>query len=325
VSVEYCLEIIGDYPTFKQPIKVKSNCKVITFKCGCFLVPRCPMQGKLEIIKTCGYTIVNNQLAFNFLLNVNNVGKTPLTNVQYLDSVVIPVQFTLGPITITPRTLVVDTSTSGVVKISGNLGTINPGGNVPVSYTIPIASLSDPGTFIVTNTATASASGTHASATCSSVLNIVKLSAANCCNVTGNRITFKLTLTSVDVSPDTRINITDQLVVPPGLTVIFNDFGGCTATIAGSGSPVPLNTNVAGPITVKLQCNGIRVLQDGSAHKSLCLTVVSNTNFGTVTIQNTLQQVTLTDPSQQLFLGTAPLPLETDITVIQSLQCKSLS
>jgi hypothetical protein len=283
-------------------------------------VPRCPNQGKLEIIKSCGNIIVNNQPILNYSVNVSNIGNTPLSNVQYFDNLVIPVEFTLGQITVTPRTLRINTSTPGIVHINGNLGTINPGGNTLISYTIPIASISEPGTFIVTNTATASASGTQAFSTCSSNLEIVKLSAANCCTVTRDKITFRITLTSNDGSPDTKVDLIDQLFVPAGLTVIFNNFGGCTASVAGSGSPVPLNTNIPGPITVTLQCDGIRILQEGAAHKQISLTVISCTNLGTVTIRNTLQQVTLSDPLQQLFLGTVPLPLEADISVRLSVQ-----
>lgn len=53
VSVEYRIEILGDYPTSLQPIKVKAGTNILTFDCGCFLVPQCPPQGKLAMTKKC--------------------------------------------------------------------------------------------------------------------------------------------------------------------------------------------------------------------------------------------------------------------------------
>lgn len=320
-SVEYRLEILGDYPSSTQPIIVKTHSTVIPFDCGCFLVPSCPKQGKLQITKSCDSIIKNNKPILNYFVHINNFGKAPLTNVQYQDHVVLPVEFPLGQIIVTPHTLHVNTSTPGIVSISGNLGTINSGGSTLIKYTIPIVSISDPGTFIITNTAIASAKDTYSSSTCSSNLEVVGLNASNCCSVTKNNIAFRITLTSRDGSPDTRVDIIDQLFIPAGLTVIFNNFGGCISSTDGIGNPVPPNTNITGPITVTLRWDGIRILQEGSAHKKISLTLISCTNFSTETIRNTLQKVSLSDPLHQLFLGSVPYPLEADISINLSVQC----
>ncbi len=327
VSVAYRLAINSDFPTAAQPIRVLANSSLIVFDCDpddCFVVPKCAPQGQLRVAKQCGFEIVNNKATLLYELDVDNFGTASLNNVLFSDTVLIPTQLTFGTITVTPATLSVDTSTPGKIKISGNLGTIKPTEYVIITYTIPITAISSPGPYIISNSATAIATGTQSTATCSMTLEAVQLTAAKCCLVTaGNKGTFSLIISSVGASPGTTVNITDQLTVPNGVTVQFNDFGGCTATFAGSGSPVPINTNIAGPVTINLQCNSVAVPAGSHAHKDILFTIVSTSVFGTATLTNIIQQVILTNPSQQVFLGISPIPAEADITVTSSVQCQN--
>lgn len=324
VSVEYLLELSGNFPTSIQPIKVKAGTNVSTFDCGCFLVPQCNPQGKLAIEKICGNTIVNNQATLHYDLHVDNIGSAPLTNVQFLDTIFIPTQLTFGTITVNPPTLTVDTGTPSQVKISGNLGTIDPGGHIPITYTIPISGISGPGQYIINNTAKVVAIDTEASTTCSTNLEVVQLSTVKCCDVLGrNKGSFKLTISTVGNSPGILVDIVDSLHIPVGLTVQFNDFGGCTAKFAGSGTPVPINSNVAGPVDIDITCSSLSVPQGGSAQKTLIMTVISSSVFGAARINNGIDNVTPTSPNAQVFLGAGSLPVEAEIEVVLNASCKN--
>lgn len=192
VCVEYRLEIIGDFPVSEQPIKVKAGPEVITFDCeGCFLVPECNPNGKLTVTKKCNHTIIDNQTKLNYDLDVGNIGNAALDNVQFEDIIFVPTQLAIGTITITPTTLTADTDIPGEIQIFGDLGTIEPGGNVPISYTIQIANVQAPGKYLINNTANAAADGTQASASCLSNLDVVKLKADKCCSIDGNEATYQ--------------------------------------------------------------------------------------------------------------------------------------
>ncbi|MGB9791959.1 MAG: hypothetical protein ACPLTR_05200 [Thermacetogeniaceae bacterium] len=322
VSVEYRIEIIGDYPTSLQPIKVKAGNNVLTFDCGCFLVPQCPPQGKLAMTKKCSETIVNNQATLSYNLTVANIGNSPLQNVQYLDLITIPLALTPGVITVTPATLTVDTSTSGLIRISGNLGTINPGAVVNITYTIPIIAISEPGRYLITNTALATATGTQATATCSANIKAVKLDTQKCCVVTDtNKGAFRLSVSSIGLSPDTSVDISDEIFIPAGVNIQFNSFDGCTATFADTGTPVPLNINIAGPRRIIVSCSNIPIPTGNTVQKNITFTLISSSAPGTTNIENSLISVAPTRPEEQVFLGAGTLPARADIQVQLSMNC----
>lgn len=324
VSVEYRLEILGDYPIAVEPIEVTTTTEVITFDCGCFQVPLCPPQGQLQVTKNCGHTIINNQATLNYSVEVANIGNGTLTNVQYLDTIVVPIRLSLGTITVTPPTLSVDTTTPGFVKISGNLGTIAPGGIVPITYSIPIAAVTEPGEYLITNTANASASGTQSSATCTTNLDVVKLTAAKCCSgTTGNRVVFTLTIGSVSPSPSVIVNILDHLTIPTGVTVQFADFAGCSAVFSGTVTPVPTNTPITGPVEIDIHCGNVLVPSGGVYVKVGTLFVLGSTVVGSSSIVNTITDVVPVDPSAQVFLGVSPIPVSAQINVDLSVVCQS--
>jgi hypothetical protein len=324
VSVEYCLEIVGDYPTAIEPIKVKAANNVITFDCGCFQVPLCPPQGQLQITKKCGHTIIKNQANLNYSVEVTNVGNGQLTNVQYLDTIVIPIRLNLGTITVTPPNLSINTSIPGLVKISGNLGTIPPGGSVPITYSVPMATVTEPGKYLITNTANASASGTQSSATCTSNLDVVKLTAAKCCSgTTGNKVVFTLTISSVSTSPSVTVTILDNLSIPAGITVEFSDFAGCSAVFSGTGTPVPTNTPITGPVGIDIRCENVVVPGGGSYIKVGTLFVTGSTVIGSSAIVNTITNVVPVDPTAQVFLGVSPIPVSAQVNVNLAVVCQS--
>lgn len=323
VGTEYRIQLVGDYAADIQPIKIKAANNIITFDCGCFLVPKCNLQGKLEITKTCAHSIVNNQVTYSAQVNVTNTGNALLSNVQFLDTIFISSLLVLGSITVNPSTLTVDTSIPGQIKISGSLGTITPGATVIITYSFPITSLSVPRKYITNNTAAAAATGTQATASCFSNLDVVQVSTAKCCNLGDtNRGSFTFTISSVGDSPSTSVNVTDYFRVPAGITLQFTSFGGCTATFTSGGGAVPLNTNITGPVDITLACDNLNISAGGSAVRTVSFIVVSSTVWGTASITNSVASVVPAAPDAQVFLGAGRLPAEADIDVELNINCR---
>lgn len=322
VSVEYRIELLGDYPVSAQPIKVKAGNAISTFSCSnCFLVPECNPQGKLVITKECNHTIKNNQAVLNYKIIVNNVGNAPLDNVQFSDTIFIPNQLTLGAIVVTPATLTVNTSTPGQIIISGNLGTIIPGGSVTITYQISIANVTTPGKYQISNTANVAAEGTKDSATCHTNLDVVQLKAEKCCKIEGNTGVYTLTIASVGLSPDVVVNIYDHMDIPSGVTVKFLNLSGCEGYFTGTNNPVPTNTNISGPVGIDIVCRNALVPAGGSYQKVGSFVLVASSVVGSATVMNTITDVVPVDPDAQIFLGTIGIPAVAPIDVNLSMTC----
>lgn len=116
-------------------------------------------------------------------MHVDNIGNGILTNVQFQDNIFISPLLGIGTIVVTPPTLLVNTSTPGTINISGNLGTLNPGDEIAINYTIPIVSILEPGEYTINNTAIASATNTTDTDSCNLTLNAVSLAANKCCSI----------------------------------------------------------------------------------------------------------------------------------------------
>ncbi|ADK13509.1 MULTISPECIES: hypothetical protein [Clostridium] len=322
VSVEYRIELVGNFPTDTQPIKIKAANNILTFDCDCLLLPKCNDQGVLSVIKTCNHTITNNQVTLNYTVNVTNTGNAALNNVQYLDTVFISSALVLGTITVNPSTLSINTTVLGEVIISGNLGTISPGDTIPVTYTIPITSITVPRTYTVNNTVRASATGTESTDTCSTEFSAVELGVVKCCNINENSASFTVTISSIDLSPNTTVNVIDNFFIPSGITLQFNDFGGFTAKFTSSEESVPLSTNIVGPINITLSDNNLQIPAGGSINRTVRFTVISSSLFGTATIENTVNSIVLSEPNSQVFLGAGHLPVKSDIDITLNLTCR---
>lgn len=322
VCAEYRLQLKGDFPIDIQPIKVTSGINVLDFDCGCFLVPKCNPQGKLAVTKACSHTIVNNQVTLNYQVEVTNIGNASLANVQYLDTIFLAPTLGLGTVTVNPSILIADKSIAGEVKISGNLGTINPGGLVVVTYSIPITSITTARNYIANNTVTVTATDTVDSDSCSTAFDAVQLTVAKCCNITSaSKGSFTITIASVDQSPNTTIDVEDHFLVPTGVTLQFQSFGGGTAVFTSGGGAVPLNTNITGPVDITISCLGLTVPAGGSMTKSCLFTVISSSSFGTAIIENVIDSITLTNPNSQVFLGAGQLPVKAEVDVVLSIAC----
>lgn len=324
VCVEYQLEIVGDFPVTIQPIKVKAGTAILNFNCGCFQVPQCNPQGRLVLTKDCSNTIVNNQATLNYHITVNNIGDGILTNVQFNDVLTYPIMLSIGTITVSPSTLAVDTSVPGQIRISGNLGTLESGGQAVINYSIQIAGVLEPDVYTIFNMASASAAGTQTADSCSNTINAVLLDTQKCCIVDDtNTVTYRLKITSIGLSPDVLVDVIDNLSIPSGVVVQFTGFSGCTATFANTDVIVPLEVDITGPSQIRITCNSILIPNSGSVHRDIKFILVSSSVSGVVSIENTIQSVTPTNLSDQIFLGAGAIPIQVNIGVQLSLLCSN--
>lgn len=325
VCSEYRIQLTGDYATDIQPIKVKAANNIITFDCGCFLVPKCNSQGKLAIAKSCAHPIVNNQVTYTGQVNIINIGNASLDNVQFLDVIFIASTLGLGPLIVNPSTLTVDKSVPGQIKISGSLGAINPGATITVTYSFPITSIPATGKYITNNTATATATGTQAAANCSTNLDVVQVSTTKCCSIKNtNSGSFTFTIASVGDSPSTAVNVRDYIIIPAGITLQFTGLGGCTATFTSGGGTVPLNTNIAGPVDITIACDNLSIPAGGAVARTVNFRIESSTVWGMAAVHNSLGSIVLSNPDTQVFLGAGQLPAEAEIDVRLNLICRQI-
>jgi hypothetical protein len=284
-------------------------------------VPGCNQQGILFIHKSCSRSIQGSQATLNYIIDVDNLGNAPLNNVRYFDSFIIPPGLSTGNIIVTPSTLSTVVSPSGQVTISGDLGTINPGGQVIITYEVHI-SASAPGTYIIENNAIASATGTESTDSCNLVLEVVRLNSAKCCQVSENGdIVYVIHITNMSGSPSTVVDIVDSMVIPSGVVVQFTSFSDCMAVFADTMLPVPLNTNVSGPATIIITCPNTSIPTSTISQKLISLRVVSSSVAGTTVIPNTLQEVNLANPNEQMYLGAGELPTSALVQVTLSFNC----
>ena len=324
LSVEYRISIIGNYSEAVQSIKVKAATVVYTFGCGgCFIVPSCNADGKLLVSKDCSTVIDNNQATLKYAVNVDNIGELPLNLVQFEDIIVIPTLLTIGTVTVVPSTLSVGTSVPGQVRISGNLGTINPGDRITVSYSIPIISIGSPGSYFIANMAKAVASGTESSSTCETSLDVIKLSASKCCLTNGNIGTFNLSIASVGNSPDVSIDIFDRMRIPTGVVVQFSNFNGCEAYYADTQIPIPLNVDLEGPLSIDIICRNALVPSGGSFIKSISYKLISSSIVGETTIANSIIEVKPLNQINTIYEGTDNLPAVASIAIVLSQNCNT--
>jgi len=218
--------------------------------------------------------------------------------------------------------LTVDTSIPGQIKIFGDLGTIKPGGNVTITYKIPIANVTMSGKYLTNNTTNVAAEGTQASTSCSTTLNVAKLKADKCATIDGNKATYTLTISSVDQSPDILVNLYDHMEVPTGVTVRFLDLSGCEGYLSGTKDPVPTNTNIFGPVGLDFICKNALVSAGGNYQKLGSYILVSSSVVGTATITNTITDVVPVNPKDQVFLGVSNIPVSANIEVQLTQVCK---
>lgn len=322
VCIQYLLEIMGNYPNTTQSLKIKTIYDIVKFTENKIIVPGSNPIGSLAIRKRCCTSIINNQAILKYVVDVLNTGNTLLKNVNYNDKVYIPNLLSLGKITVNPSTLSVDLSIPGQVLINGCLGIIKPGQMITTKYSIPIIYIAKPRIYKIDNIVKVSTRHTSDCTSCSTTINAVKLNAENQCSVERNKGTFTFTISNVDHSPDTSVNIMDYLYIPSGITLKFKNFGGCTAVFDDKRKCVPLDTNIIGPKNIIITCRNVRILEDSCIHKTITFTVISSKIVRKASIVNTLKSISLAKPESQILLGTENLPITSTIDVLLNVKCK---
>jgi hypothetical protein len=68
-----------------------------------------------------------------------------------------------------------------MIKITGNLGTLNQGDSIIITIELPITDIINPGSYLITNEARAFTDDIEASDRCTSNLDVVKLRGEKCC------------------------------------------------------------------------------------------------------------------------------------------------
>ncbi len=319
VSVLCRLEIAGETPTALQPLMVKTgNIYGLVFDCpDCFLVPGCAKDGKLQLTQECFTSLNSNRVSIQHEILVQNRGSAALTDVHFRETVALPPGLTAGT-AISPSLagLTATGGPEGQIIVDGELGSLNPGQQVPITYGIPINGIPAPGEYVLNGTTEVWNDASTATAVSGPVIGAVGLSVDNCSRIDNlNLGVFSLKISSAENSPPCTATFFAQINLPFGVTVQFTDFDGCTAAFAKNTSTVPLNTNVTGPMTINLACSSVKVPAQGTAQKNITLLVVSTLIFGSLTITNTLREVSLTEPSRHVFLGAGPLPVSSSINV----------
>ncbi len=323
VCVIYRITISGDFPLAAQPIFIKAATQILTFQCDgdlCFIVPACIATPELVVTKDCREIFTDNMVTFEYVNTISNVGEATANNILFNDQINYnSTSITIGTVSVTPP-LTVDTSIPGIIRVTGNIGSLAPGGTTTVTIRVPISNVSAPGRYTINNTVNVSEDGSQSSDTCTLILEAVQLTTDKCCILSDTNLgTFRLTVASVGASPATTVDINDSLVVPLGVVVQMLDFDGCIATFV-DGSPVPLNTDITNRL-INIRCPGLVVPASGSISKNIRFRAVSTTVFGTAQILNTFDKLNFTNPTPQLILGAGPLPVSASINVVTTLQC----
>lgn len=321
VCVAYLLEIQGDYPTSSQNIEIKAGDNKLVFDCDCFLMPTCPPEGKLITDKKCEYTIENNHLTLHYEANVSNIGAALLDNVLFTDTIFYDTSFTMGTIKVVPE-LSVNTSIPGQIVISGNLGTINPSQNIPITYDIDIASFTQPGEFAFADSAIVVSGAQEQSASCNLMIKAAKLKGDKCCIVDGSNVTFRIAVENLSTVP-ILTDFQDKLTIPEGLTVQFLDFDGCTVTFESTGLPVNLFTDIVGPESILIENCGDAILGPSTTLlKNILLDVKSISLIpNTLLLSNTLREVKLCEEEVALLLPVENVPVTANTEINANIIC----
>jgi uncharacterized repeat protein (TIGR01451 family) len=313
VYAEYRISIEGNYPVAQQSIMIKSGENNLSFNCqpDGYKVPGCPIPDKLEVDINCDTSISNNGSSLLYDIKVQNKGASTLNNVQYqdimsydgnsvnLDAIKISGDTMLQAIPIASNTAI----------ISGIIPSIAPEQVIPINYTIPVAALTRPGTFIFTDMVTAAVKSASASNYSTVSIEAVKLTTSQHFTIAnGNEVSFYTVITSVGQSPETTINITVQIMIPSNIVVRFTDFSGCNFSFSG-GDKIPLNTNIT-DATINIERNGIVIPSGGGVRLSIPFLIMSASSFQSpVRITGTLLKISGTNPKQIFLPPSIPSPV----------------
>lgn len=331
-SAVYRIALAGNYPADTFNLALNAFVVISTDRLSGFFintgnpatVPGCPAIPRLTVMKSDEVIIENNMARIEYSVKIGNTGNVNQDNILFNDVINYNgTAITIGTITVDNPDIMVDTSVTGIIRLTGNIGSLQVGNAVIINYTVPIVSFSAPGTFMFNNAAMVTSEEAQGAATSVSTIEVIELLNTNCCVVNGVNQEFDMSVSNRN-SPDTSIVLTDNLTIPDNITLSFTSFSVCSAVFADSGENVPLNE----PITndeIIFTCSGL-VPQGATVSFRIEFIVNSTTQFGTPTanIVNTIEEITLQNNQEQILLGLQPaLPNTSQIAVNGSIVCQS--
>ncbi|MGU3442384.1 hypothetical protein ACLBXI_20755 [Bacillus cereus] len=324
-SALYRIAISGNFPVAIEPISLVSNNAKITFDCaGCFQVPTCPTPANLLVTKDSIQSISSNNALIKYKISVSNTGQLPAAGVTLKDQLRFSFPIvTIGNITFSDPRLKIIQQGPGIIYIEGDLGDFAPGDHQTFDITVPVIKFSEPGLFLFTNTVTVSDSQgtTTSSDTTENSIPVVQLRAYKCSDINLNQIHYNISIVSVDNSPDTNLVVNDTLTIPDGLIIQFHSFDTCSATFVNSQKSVPINQDIEGPVTINFTCTNIPLSTHSAINFTIDMSIVSYKTFNSIqTISNVLQNVLISNPETQIYLGTDNIPSTVNIDVITTLK-----
>lgn len=312
----YQLAIIGENIPSSQSLYVNTDNGLFSFDAG-FPVPGQLAAPMLSLAKEAVLTIEGSSGFIDYTVTVTNTGNQAFNQVLLQDNIDYPGNMVMiGPITAQPSSIQVDTSVNGMMRLSGNLGVINMGQTVLVTYRVPLNGFSGPGTYNFNSRTMVMNEEIQAGTETVMQVPVVELINTMNSAVTGvNTINMILDISNVGNSPQTSIIATAVLVIPSTLTMRLMNLSGCQATIGETTEPALANTDYSG-INIRFICP-MTVPLNGMAEINIPVQIQSvrqgEEAFSTLLLR--LDDVVLEEAGSQVFLGATPIPLETSIRI----------
>lgn len=282
----------------------------------------CPPVPRVTVTKTCISEITSNMATLDYRVIVANTGNVDLENVGFTDTVNFNASaITLGMITVTPNTIQVDTSMPGMIRFTGDLGTIPIGQSIEITYTLPISAITTPGTFTFNNLAIATSGEIQGSGQCNVSIEAVQLTTDICCIIEEDEEILRLSISNPSPSPDTQIDYDMLINISADEFVTFTSFDGCIATFVDTGEVVPIGT-ILTDTSILLECIA-NLPSNITTIQNIRFTVDGTTNFSPTPgfIEGIINRVELQNPDDQILISVTPLPNTARITIEGNITC----
>lgn len=321
VSVYYRVELMGVFPPEMQSILIEdTQGNILTFD-QVYMVPGVPLVPSLAVMETTQMNINGNVVSIDYVATILNNGNVDLTDVMFSDVINYEgSNVDLGMIVVQPDTINVDTSVSGVIRLSGSIGDLAMGEMTQVLFTINIARFLAPGSYNFASTTMAVSGDTQNVINTMDTVEVVQFGTLSRCSFPeSNEGDFTIGIQSIPDSPLSNITVTSIMDIPQTVIIQFLDFGGCQAVDADTGEPILLNTDVTN-VEIRFTCD-VTVPESGSFLTDIAIRVISTGFESNLVISSTMVDVALQEENSQVFLGAAPLPNEARIDVIGNTEC----
>lgn len=322
----YRLNIVGNFPAVTGSIYTMTEDGTVWDYDTNYLVPGEPPTPRLALTKDAEVVINGAQATINYKVNVINTGNIDLFDVNFNDMVLYDGNnVVVGPITVDPDTISVTIPEAGTIILTGNIGDILIGETVEITYAVPIEQFNTNGNFVFTSVTRASNDQTQVTLDTSVTIEVVAFNAALTCTTfpgIPNRGNFRISIGNTNGAPS-QITFSGTVEIPPLVTFRFVNNQLCNLTFADTGEPVPVNTDISGRL-VNYSCDYMV-----SANTTLNLpfefiiTAVEPSLGGSLVTWN-FNDVQLTVPNSQVYIGTSNLPLSQSLDVSLQSNCSNL-